>query len=439
MAKKHTLVEVWESKSPDELLDILKGAGVYTPRLKSGLFGEWAAARLLAKRGCETETAGEILLSWLKEGLDKEYYSAHYPPVHSILVMVIESLGLMKYIPAKDYLKKLLKGKEDKIKDAYDPFCGTPYRNIPQLLESDTGFRETIKIALSRLNNQDVPEIDLDDEILFFFLGLPRSREAREFFEEEFFEKKIFRNLVQQLVQQYGRKTAIRYLEALKKVPDVRIPTGTITEKWYQQTPLYALMTYIGALYANQIEEFEKMAGEVYSIVKTARGSRGNVYIVVYLWDSVWNWTYNDGEYSSGTVNDGVRETIKDYLENKTGLTLIAIVNAIEKQKLNLQEFWKLSETTGSNCLKTITKILAYSYSQACPHQGTPAINWFWQRRAQETLAFYVITNFDSIDDFKAELERLAYFHRNPVRGSLGDFRYAEEMMAKKIFDQLPR
>ena len=298
---KEDFAEMWEGKSEEELFShyIETVAGVY----KTGLHKRRAAARILARR--KHQPTGEILTRWLnnpKKGIGKyeehEWGTATSQPYtwyladteeRHITHLAAESLGLMRYEKARVALEKLLLGN----------------RIAEYSLETSLGnLEETVRWALKRLDNSDTPENGIEDDMLLYIAtAYP-----------DFFREAAFKGFANKMISMYGRDVARKYIEGLRKVPDIHVPnihvpTGSRENDYFFRYKLIPLMAPVGFLYGRNQEEFGNICQELFNIVKTSKGyARGVSNTSVFL----SSWLY-DG--SDANLNDGVELTVKEYVD----------------------------------------------------------------------------------------------------------------------------
>jgi hypothetical protein len=284
-------VDRWEGKSEEELfIKYIKTVA------ETNFHGRRSAARILARR--KHQPTEKVLIEWLNDtrrGIGKhieyEWGTATSPPYTlesddakgiDIIHLAVESLGLMGYIlecqQTRSALEKLL--------------CD----------DSLVHMNNLVIWALRRLDEPNEPEIEMEDDMLLYIAATARPN---------FFKEKAFKELVTKMISTHGREVARKYIEALRKVPDIDIPAESGNNDYFSRRSLIPLVASIGLRYGRNQEEFESLCQELLTIVRTSRGfERGVSHTTIghYLYDGV-----------STLVNDGVELTVKDYIG---GLTL---------------------------------------------------------------------------------------------------------------------
>ncbi len=237
-----------------------------------------AATRILARR--KYEPAGEVLLEWLREpakGIARYCYGIEYvtgiadhletndAEPCQVQNMAAESLGLMGYEPARSDLQKM-------------SVTSSANSRYPQ------NYRETTKLALMRLDNPNMPEADLEPDLLLYAAVLPNK----------FFRGPEFKSIANTVISR-NPENAERYIEALRRMPDINLPPE-----------LPSFIAKYGM--REDIERFEETCKGVLTIVHEQRGlaNGSNVMLGIRLFDG-----------SLALINAVVRKEIENYLINR--------------------------------------------------------------------------------------------------------------------------
>ncbi len=295
--KAPTFAELWENRTSEELFKILADVGRSSIRewegSKLGFHQRRAAARILARR--KFYPTSFILLRWLnepQEGVGDYVYGYEDRP-HELLIrndsepsqilnLAIESLGLMRYEPSRIHLRDML---EQRIPEKFSStaitretreYFGWPM-NAEGLAEEVAKTKKRIQLALERLDDPDIPETDIEDDLLLYIAASTPI---------DYFRKNSFKELATKVVRSQGSKVAQRYIEALRKLPDMDISFDPNSE-YRDESRLVGKMALTGTKMDGKIEKFEKMCDDIFQIVKTAKGlsSGGRTMWNQYLFD----------------------------------------------------------------------------------------------------------------------------------------------------------
>ncbi len=323
-----TFVDMWRDQTSEELFQTYIANA---PESDLVFYERRAAARLLAER--QYEPVGEVLLRWLnnpEQGMvhpctdDPPFSSRHNVFVtdfhfqgdvrpRDIRAMATESLGLMRYGGARSDLERL--ANDDGIRG------------------EDPGSYVGLQFAKGRLDNPDFhyagKGCELEHDLLIFIAATSPK---------DFFRTSLFKGMVNQIIANdpdywcsSNTKLAERYIEALRRLPDLRLPVVDPNAAPEMLMPItdYAILQHVGGSISKgavavpeidltaflarkginmDIAEFEEICGGVLSTVREESGlTNGRGQVKVSLFDGTTPW-----------VNGGVKMEILKYLKEKS-------------------------------------------------------------------------------------------------------------------------
>lgn len=319
--------DIWRDQPNEELCNTISAEGS-----ESSFYERRAAARILARRSYEP--AGEILLRWLnnpREGIGNfcygyEHSAAHNEPEDHLSAndaepfqvqnLATESLGLMRYEPARRDLQKILET------DGITRECSGYYPGDEGMKKRIEEARKIMQLALARFDNPNMPETDLEDDTLLYIAAASPNR---------FFRTSLFKAMAKHVMESSpdywissSTQLAERYIEALRRLPGLEIPVMEICEDKLSaeyrkyphmsgiatdvfQIPKIDLTSFLARQGMNlDIEKLERVCAEILGLTRNGEylHSGSSVYSNVTLFDG-----------TTVLVNDGLRKGIREYLE----------------------------------------------------------------------------------------------------------------------------